>query len=274
MFRILLSLALLLSCQPAVAQEFIQGTLRDADSGEPVPFANIGIPDQQTGTVSDENGRYRLPVRAEPDAAIISAIGYATERYSLKELRAAPDLLLQPQAYLTDSVVVRASRLGPEQELGYRMAKRGNSIGMTGRLLGFEIGARIPVEKETLLKKAHFTLNHAKGDTVLLRVNLYRWGDGRPGEPLLLENILLEAGRERGTLTVDLSAYELIVYEDVFLALEWVKDFSGLLEAGITFRCKSSPARNANLYTRLTSHAPYVKMNMALGFYLTGRPVD
>jgi len=274
MFRILLSLTLLLSCQPAIAQEFIQGTLRDADTGEPVPFANIGIPDQQTGTVSDENGRYRLPVRAEPDAAIISAIGYATERYSLKELRAAPDLLLQPQAYLTHSVVVRTSRLGPEQELGYRLAKRRNSIGITGRLLGFEIGARIPIAKETLLKKAHFVLNHAKGDSILLRVNLYRWENGRPGQLLLPDNVLLEAGQKRGTLTVDLSAYSLVVEEDVFLALEWVKDLSGLGEAGITFRCKNSPARKANLYTRLTSHAPYVKMNMALGFYLTGRPVE
>jgi len=204
MFRILLSLTLLLSCQAAVAQEFIQGTLRDADTGEPVPFANIGIPDQQTGTVSDENGRYRLPVRAEPDAAIISAIGYATERYSLKELRAAPDLLLQPQAYLTHSVVVRTSRLGPEQELGYRLAKRRNSIGITGRLLGFEIGARIPIAKETLLKKAHFVLNHAKGDSILLRVNLYRWENGRPGQLLLPDNVLLEAGQKRGPLPVGL----------------------------------------------------------------------
>ena len=57
-----LLIVVLIYTAPAAAQSVgtISGYIEDAESGAPLPGANIRVDDHPGGTVSDENGEYRL----------------------------------------------------------------------------------------------------------------------------------------------------------------------------------------------------------------------
>ncbi len=59
----------------------IQGVVRDSDSGEPIPYANIIIQDTQLGTAADEDGNFFI-LNVSPGRYTVEAshIGYQTKR--------------------------------------------------------------------------------------------------------------------------------------------------------------------------------------------------
>ncbi|WP_425236211.1 carboxypeptidase-like regulatory domain-containing protein [Ulvibacterium sp.] len=74
-----LILYFLLSLGPVSAQqEFIQGKLLDAQTGEPVVFATIRVKDRAKGVISNQDGGFRIPTRFKElgDVLIISSMGY------------------------------------------------------------------------------------------------------------------------------------------------------------------------------------------------------
>ncbi|MCC6410041.1 MAG: carboxypeptidase-like regulatory domain-containing protein, partial [Saprospiraceae bacterium] len=58
----------------------ITGTLSDLQTGEPVPYAGMGIPGTTYGTVSSPEGRFELvlPSVHAADTMRINALGYRT----------------------------------------------------------------------------------------------------------------------------------------------------------------------------------------------------
>lgn len=131
-----------------------------------------------------------------------------------------------------------------EKLFGKKNKNRGLSIGFGNAQLGCEIGSVISIKKETYLKSANFKLNHAEGDSLLFRVNIYHFDEGQIGKNILKENIIIYAPQKRGILTVDLTPYELFIHQDVLLTLEWIKDDNGAGNEGITFDTKKSRKSN------------------------------
>lgn len=76
MFRWLL-LTLVIS-SPAFSQQVIEGRVVDKQTGEPVPFASIGIVGTSRGTSSNLNGQFSLNV-TEPFSIKISCVGYESQ---------------------------------------------------------------------------------------------------------------------------------------------------------------------------------------------------
>ncbi len=81
--RTLLAWVLLLSLgffQTSFSQQnVLSGTVRDGSTNELLPFANISVKGQNTGTVSDAHGSYRLPLKPGSCELVISFVGYRTE---------------------------------------------------------------------------------------------------------------------------------------------------------------------------------------------------
>lgn len=275
-----LLLSLLLSCfsNLSFAQETIRGIVLDADTKEPVPFVNIGITRSMTGTVSDENGQYQLRIPSLMDVVAFSSIGYQTENIEVKKLIENGEINLRPKPYDIPAIELNASAFTKEVILGAKLEEQGHSIGFGSSELGAEIGAHIGIHKETYIKSAHFPINHASGDSLLFRVNLYDFQNEKAGENLLPQNVIISAVQKKGMIDVDLSEFNLITANDVLLSLEWIKDDNGKGNVGITFRSQKS-RRNNNLYTKYTSQAPFSKLSdlaprapkLELGFYLTGK---
>jgi hypothetical protein len=113
---------------------------------------------------------------------------------------------------------------------------------------------------------------------MIFRVNIYEMENGRPSANLIPENVLLEAPIEPGTVSVNLSRFNIITDKDVLLSLEWVEAVSlGDNEIqSITFRAQKT-RKNPNTWFRSTSFSPFIKFDefvkYNIGFYITAQQV-
>ncbi len=242
------------------AQVAVSGRVTDAATGAPLSYVNIGVPALGLGTVSDADGHFRLEVPDGDQAIVFSAIGYSPVELFAQAVLEKPSVQMAGKRYALPEVQVVASRFaGEDERFGERNEQRGHSVGFGSQQLGTEIGAPIALEGPTYLKSAHFVLNHAKGDSLLFRVNIYDFRDGVVGENLLRENVLIRARQEPGTITVDLTPYELLPDADVLLALEWLRDDEGKGNVGITF--DTAKGKNPRgIYVKKTSLAPFAPL--------------
>lgn len=238
----------------SIGQYTIQGKIINASERSPIPYVNIGIPELGTGTVSGADGNFQLEAPSQKNQVRISAIGFSTKTLNVKTLLENPTIALEPQVHEIQEIEISSKKLGAEKLFGKKNKNRSKSVGFGNQQLGCELGSVIPIKKETYLKSANFKLNHAKGDSLLFRVNIYEMEGKEIGKNLLLENVIISAPQKRGVLSVDLSLYELIVNNDVLLALEWIKDDNGKGNTGITFDTKKS--KRSNVWMKRTSQAP------------------
>lgn len=97
----------------------VQGTIRDARTGETLPGATIAVLETTLGTVTDANGRYDFTV-SDPEAAIleISFLGYVTQEIPV-DGRSIIDVSLMPDVRLLDEYVV----------IGYGSMRRSDMTG-------------------------------------------------------------------------------------------------------------------------------------------------
>src|SRR5688572_28930958 len=87
----------------ALCQKMVEGTIVDDESGDPIPFASIGIAGTSKGTSSNLNGQFSISV-TEPISLIVTCIGYETQRVnSLEDLAM---IRLRPMATQLDPIVV------------------------------------------------------------------------------------------------------------------------------------------------------------------------
>lgn len=261
-------------------QNIIKGQIFHKKTNETISYVNIGIPKHAEGTVSDEDGYYHLKFKDSNDTVIISAIGFFTLKKTASELLLNGNVLLQPQIHEIKEINLTSTRMGKEKLFGKKNKNRSLSVGFGNAKLGCEIGSTIQIKKETYLKTANFKLNHADGDSLLFRVNIYHFEKGEIGENILKENVIIYAPQKRGILTVDLTPYELIIKHDVLLTLEWIKDDNGSGNHGITFDTKKGG--RSNIWNKRTSQNPF-KINKGYGragfkkkslcFWLIGKEV-
>jgi outer membrane receptor protein involved in Fe transport len=101
--------------QPAFSQGFVvYGTVRDASTGEFLPFANISVRGQNAGTVTTINGAYKLPMTPGSYELLVSFVGYKTEskQILMGENDQAIHFKLVPTDILLQEVTVYSSAPG------------------------------------------------------------------------------------------------------------------------------------------------------------------
>ena len=86
----------------------IMGHVKDAKTGEPIPFVNIVIKGTTLGTLTDFNGNYALEFKVKADSLRASLLGYfnMTRKISLHQFQTI-DFELEPQQYNLQEVIVR-----------------------------------------------------------------------------------------------------------------------------------------------------------------------
>lgn len=242
------------------AQEKMASYIFDLDSNMPIPYANIGIASSNNGTVSDINGYFELQSNSKTDSITFSALGYATKTVCLNDIKANTPISLKPISYIIDEIQISGSNLDKEMILGERNENgRGHSFGFGSAQLGTELGALIEIRKETFIKSVNFVLNHAKGDSLLLRINIYDYQDGEIGEKVLKENIYWLGQQRSGTFTIDLLEYEIILNSDVLLSLEWLRNFDETGNKSITFDTKKSNILGGT-FIKYSSNTPFKQL--------------
>ena len=276
-------LLLLLLIASAVAQP-ISGRVTDSRTHAALPYVNIGVVGKALGTVADEQGAYTLAFQKSlaAETVRISSLGYAARNLTLAELAAQPNVALTPEAVPLAEVQVKGKALFRRT---HTLGNTGNAEMATNTLarnsLGGQVGTVIRLNRRpTRILNAVFNIARSSPGQVTFRVNIYRLGaDGQPTEVKLLpRDVIVTSSIVRGPITVDLSADQLVLNEDFFLAIELLKwDNPAQHEAEFAFSASVGYFHN-EIYYRYTSEATWTKVSIGallagmqprLSFYVT-----
>ena len=107
----------------AAAQDFtVTGTVLDASTGEPVPFAALMVKGTNSGTSTDADGRFSISAPRNA-TVVVSSIGYKTMELAV-DGHASLTISLVPDQEFLEEVVVTAQGLTRKQKaLGYSTQK-------------------------------------------------------------------------------------------------------------------------------------------------------
>ena len=271
MKNFLLFTALVLFSQASYGQ--IIGWVLEKGSNGPVAYANIGVKGTSKGTVSSEDGRFELDIE-QKDVLLFSAIGYEKVESTFSQ---GDTIFLKPISYAVPTVEIKVQQdLDRLKLYGRKNKNRGESIAFGSPQLGACLGAPIQIKEKVRLESLNFVINHAKGDSMLFRVQLYAFKDGEVGEPLLQENLYIKEKQRKGVFSIDVSEKGLILEDDVVLSLEWLRDFDEKGNKGLTFDTKKGK-KHKGIYYKYSNTDSWKKMKhvgkRVPCFYIKGYPI-
>ena len=160
----------------AHSQEFA-GTVVDAETGEPIVYASVGVVEQTLGTLTDTVGHFGLNVlpQHDNDTLRISCIGYHSISMSVAEARRQNLFSLKLSENLLPEVVVLPIKI-KTRTIG-RTSNKGSMLITTDGVdgVGKELGLPFKTKKRTWVKNVSFAI--VECDSVLrrmpFRLNIY-----------------------------------------------------------------------------------------------------
>ena len=135
--KILAAICLLCVSYGAFAQQQVSGTVKDS-KGEPIIGAGVLVQGTTLGTVTDADGTFSIPVRANAVLSI-SSIGYETQTVRIAAGQTRLEIILKDDATLLEDVVV----------IGYGTVKKADMTGSASSLTSddFQIGSNLTAEQ-------------------------------------------------------------------------------------------------------------------------------
>lgn len=91
----------------AFCQQLVEGTVVDAETGKPVPFASIGIIGTSKGTSSNLNGQFSISL-TEPFSLTVTCIGY--ESHTVNSIAEVKKIQLKPMATELEAITILGKR--------------------------------------------------------------------------------------------------------------------------------------------------------------------
>lgn len=264
-----------LLCIPVLnAQYILQGRIIDALTKEPLLFVNVGVLKKELGTVSNEDGFFFLEV---PDVFAketlrFSMIGFDERDFQVADLEAIllsnNTLVLAEQTTFLEEVVLTAEKKWDTRVSGNATTSKLLITGFTSNQLGNEIALFVKVKKTpAYIEGIQFSVVENIYPEVRFRVNVYSSEYRFPDENILKENIFVTLKQSEGIISVDLKEYDILVYDDVFISLEWIDEDLG--SEGLWF---SAGVFGKSIYARSTSQAEWKKQRgLSLGMSVTLR---
>jgi len=260
----------------------IQGQLLDQNTKAPIPYVNIGIPGKNIGTVSDDEGYFTLEAPkagwSSKDTLRFSSIGYQTLDWVILSKKESPAVVyLKPVTLSLPTVEINPKKYKRPKVLGHRNNSPNMVFYFQSNRLGTELCNLIEVKKGSFyLKKAHFNIAENKFGALFFRVHVYENQGGKPGKNLIPKELIVSTDLKRGTLSVDLAPYNLVLDQDFFLGLEWVKTLNqGNISKDLQF-CIGL-GQDGGIFSKTTSQAHWheitrrvIGRQVHLGFYVEG----
>ncbi len=214
------------------------------DTKKTVSHANVGFIDKGVGTVSDENGKFYLRYDedeiSDDDIIQFSGVGYEPIKFTHKQLFKILNT--------NNKIFLKPLSNDHSDQLGAAIvARRLDSIGYItydsnmmaywsdNNALGSEIGAFIKSRKKNAqLENIRFNIIENTADSLVVRVNIYKNNKGKPGENIVMDNILHTISRKKGEERIDLSDYNISVNQDFIASIELVKVYGENFRFAIT----------------------------------------
>ncbi|WP_158977222.1 carboxypeptidase-like regulatory domain-containing protein [Cellulophaga sp. L1A9] len=212
------------------SQNIAEGTIKDLETKNPIPYVNVGIIKKNIGTVSDSNGKFdfEIPKAFQNDSIKISSIGYRPKSMLVKDflsnLKTNPVVELVPEITELNEVVVTSKKM-KEKIVGNKTKSGKFRGGFRNATLGHEVGIKIKIkDSPTYIKKFHANVTSNTSETMKFRMNFYNVKNGLPNEKIVKENIIFPINVKEGEFTLNLEKYNIVVEEDFYCTIELVEN--------------------------------------------------
>ena len=84
----------------------ITGTIKDATTSLPVESVSIGVSNSNLGTISNEEGKFRITLPEKNNVLQFSHLYYKLESYSIKENETDIEVFIDPKSFVLEEVVI------------------------------------------------------------------------------------------------------------------------------------------------------------------------
>jgi predicted alpha/beta superfamily hydrolase len=213
------------------SQTKITGKVIDAEKKYPLAFVNIGIKEENIGTVSKEDGSFTIIVPSKYQSHILtfSIVGYYESHLPINDLLSNRNatIKLKEKTVQLNEVVISGEKL---VEKKYGIKRRG-AIHFTDGVFkkddSFEIGQVIHLGNSLAqITSLNLHINSSRPDSANFRINFYRYNadENIPKERILQQSILQRHPVNEGWLKFDLSDYNILIKGDVLMSLEFIPE--------------------------------------------------
>lgn len=230
----------------------IKGIVKDSISGEPIPYVNIWVENENIGTTSDTDGSFSITLNTTSKNLIFSSLGY--DKKIIKAVNAANVFLVSNEVELNEVVL-----LNKKERRFLEIGKTKNTTYQT-----FDNGPKIEAKyfpysskysKTKFIK--YITLFADCGiDTATVKIHLYSVDEnGAPGKELLNKEYLAKLKKGVFKYKFNVSDFNLVFPENgLFVAYEKLMIASNRTERIIT------DPNTKKSQTKVTHH-PFVIYN-------------
>lgn len=137
--------------QTIYAQIITEGIVKEAGSGNPIAYVNIGLIGKNIGTVSNDAGKFKLtiPEANAQDTVRVSMLGYVPQLFTVSDFikqLTDKEISMQTSSFLLPDVIVSSKEL-KEKVLGNTTESQSVTAGFTSNKLGNEVGIIIKIKK-------------------------------------------------------------------------------------------------------------------------------
>ena len=211
--------------------KLFKGKIISKGNQTPVEYANIGIPNKNTGTTSDAAGNYsiNLPDEFNNDTLRISSIGFETRNIIIRDFinLKSNNIELSEKIYnLSETVII--PKLFKEMVLGVKTKSKSIQAGFNEHILGKEMGVILAIRKSAKLKKINLNIATCNFDTIFYRINVYEvrnlWKKDFVNVLKTPLYINIPKDKVKSTVTIDIENSDIWVNGNCLVTIEYVRD--------------------------------------------------
>jgi hypothetical protein len=169
----------------------VTGKVTDANTGDPIPFVNVFVPNTMIGTTTDFNGRYTLEVRISADSLSASYVGYKPRtKYLPNEPQQEINFQLEETVRSLDEVVILAGENPAFPILRNIVDRRRQNDKRSLKAYEYETYTKVEIDVDNLSEKFRQGKFMRKITQVMDSVEQIAGEDGKPILPLFISESL------------------------------------------------------------------------------------
>ncbi len=280
--RLYLFFLLTLTINSFSQERIIYGQIKDAENKTYLNYANIGILNKNTGTVSNSDGKFTLKINEkinENDLVSFSYVGYKTKTITISKLNLLNNIIeLEPENNQLNEVVVKIAKPKPKiigrNSKGFGLMHY-NFYSFYERnvddRLSKEIGMKFKLKKNCRINDLNFNINSNEFKSLKFRLNFYKIENGIPTDLIIEKDIVFEIKNEfKGWYKLDLKTYEIYLEketENIVVTIQWVESTKAN-EQSKYFSISTAMSATETSYYREKSMDSWKKNGQSLSFYL------
>lgn len=177
----------------AIAQTVVTGKVTDANSGDPVPFANVIFSGTSVGTTTDFDGRYRIETSQPVDSVQASYIGYITRTKPINRgTSQVIDFQLEENVISLQEVVFLAGENPAFEVMRNVVRNKDRNDKKSLEAYQYETYTKIEIDVDNISEKFKKRKIMRKISSVMDSVERMAGEDGKPILPIFISESLSE----------------------------------------------------------------------------------